>query len=142
MMLPFIRSWKILPPGFRKIPMKTIFPVRKDYPSRVRRCKSLTPEFRNMICDTRDKRDTRPRLSRVSRRCLLISRPRLGECPREVSAGFGLGIRAGQFAVRFHLDKQGAGFIRAGDNPRPPPAGSASRPFTPAPSQRGGGTER
>lgn len=44
---------------------------------------------------------------------------RLGEYPRDVSAGFGLGIPARQFAFRFHLFKQGVGFIRAAHNPRP-----------------------
>jgi hypothetical protein len=36
-----------------------------------------------------------------------------------VSAGFGLGILAGQFPVRFHLGQQGMGFIRAVHDPRP-----------------------
>ena len=59
------------------------------------------------------------RVSRVSRPCPSISLPRLGECPLDMSTGFGLGILASQFPVRFHHGEQGAGFIRAADDSRP-----------------------
>ena len=73
-------------------------------------------------CDRRDNRDARPRVSRVSRVSRGVSRisfPRLGEGSRDVSPGFWFGIFAGQFAVRFHLGEQGAGFIRTAHDMRP-----------------------
>jgi hypothetical protein len=48
-----------------------------------------------------------------------FSLSRKGECPRDVAAGFRLGILASQFAVRCHAGKQGVGFIRAAGDPLP-----------------------
>ena len=59
------------------------------------------------------------RVARVARACRSIFRPRRRVNPRNVSAGFGLGILAAQFGVRFHLGEQGMGFVRAADNSRP-----------------------